>query len=62
MWFLKLNYQTVRLLRGPLIVQALAKAVLVPLWWLDQHLAPALDRRWPEDRETIGYFVTAAKP
>jgi SAM-dependent methyltransferase len=62
MWFLKLNYQTARLLRGPSFVQALAKAVLVPLWWLDQHLAPALDRRWPEDRETIGYFVTAAKP
>jgi hypothetical protein len=62
MWILKFNYQTARLIRGPRALRLLIRALLVPMWWLNQTLAPALDRIWPEDRETAGYFVTARKP
>ncbi|AMO23124.1 hypothetical protein GCM10027034_44250 [Ramlibacter solisilvae] len=62
MWFLKLNYQTTRLVRGPHHVKLLVRAALIPFWWINQSLAPVMDRWWPEDRETAGYFVTAAKP
>lgn len=62
MWLLKLNYQTVRLVKGPRAVRMLARAVLIPFWWTNQHLARAIDRFWPEERETAGYFVTATKP
>ncbi|MGY0652270.1 methyltransferase domain-containing protein [Luteimonas sp. A537] len=62
MWLLKLNYQTNRLARGPQPVRMLARALLVPFWWANQHLGQALDRFWPEERETAGYFVTATKP
>lgn len=62
MWILKLNYQTVRLAKGPRPVRMLARTLLIPFWWINQHLAQAMDRLWPEDRETAGYFVTASKP
>lgn len=62
MWFLKLNYQTTRLIRGPRLVRILARAVLIPFWWTFQILAPILDSAWREDRETAGYFATARKP
>lgn len=61
MWFLKLNYQLARLPRGPRWMRSLMRAPLIAIWWLDQAVAPALDRVWPEDRETSGYFVTARK-
>lgn len=62
MWMLKLNYQTTRLIRGYRPLRILARATLVPFWWANQHLSAILDHWWPEDRETAGYFVTAAKP
>lgn len=62
MWVLKLNYQTARLPRGPRPLRRLMRAVLIPFWWSGQTLAPILDRLWPEERETAGYFVTARKP
>jgi SAM-dependent methyltransferase len=62
MWLLKLNYQTTRLIRGPRLVRMVIRATLIPLWWTNQLLAPMIDRWWPEDRETAGYFVTATKP
>ncbi len=62
MWFLKLNYQLARLVRGPRPVRITVRAFLIPFWWLGQTIAPMLDRYWPEDRETAGYFVTAHKP
>lgn len=62
MWILKFNYQTARLARGPRLVCLAIKAFLVPMWWLNQTLAPWLDRMWPESNETAGYFVTARKP
>jgi SAM-dependent methyltransferase len=62
MWILKLNYQTVRLIRGPRAARLLMRGALVPLWWLGQVLAPLMDSAWPDERETAGYFVTARKP
>lgn len=62
MWLLKLNYQLCRLVRGPRIVQILTRSLLVPVWWVNQQIACVLDRFWPEENETAGYFVTAVKP
>jgi SAM-dependent methyltransferase len=62
MWFLKLNYQLFRLIRGPKVLRKAARAALIPFWWTAQHLGCALDRRWSERRETAGYFVVATKP
>lgn len=62
MWILKLNYQTVRLVRGRWWRRIPARLFLTPFWFANQTLAPLLDRVWHEDRETAGYFVTARKP
>lgn len=62
MWVLKLNYQTERLAHGAGPLQALVRAACVPFWWANQHLARLVDRVWPEERETAGYFATASKP
>jgi SAM-dependent methyltransferase len=62
MWLLKLNYQTVRLIRGPRPLRLVLRALLIPFWWLVQKLAPVLDRYWQEENETQGYFVMARKP
>jgi SAM-dependent methyltransferase len=62
MWILKLNYQLARLVRGPRLLRLLVRSLLIPIWWAGQAFAPLLDRIWPEDRETAGYFVVAYKP
>lgn len=62
MWLLKLNYQTVRLIRGPKALRLTARILLTPFWWLAQVLAPMLDRYWQEENETQGYFAMARKP
>lgn len=62
MWVLKLNYQTMRLIRGPRAARWLVRQALRPLWWLDQSAARALDRVWPAEGETAGYAVTATRP
>lgn len=62
MWFLKLNYQTTRLLVGPAPLNWLIRACLLPLWLGNQALAPMLDRLWPWPAETQGYHATAWKP
>lgn len=61
MWILKLNYQTVRLIRGPKILRFAIRACLVPFWFVGQVTARALDRHWHAEEETAGYFVTACK-
>lgn len=61
-WFLKLNYQSLRLIRGPAPLRWIIRACLLPLWLADQLLAPALDRAWPSAEETQGYNVTAYRP
>lgn len=61
MWILKINYQTTRLVRGPRPLRMLMRALLTPIWLANQSIAPWLDRLWPDERETAGYFATAQK-
>ena len=61
MWILKLNYQTTRLIRGPRPLRWLIRAFLIPLWLLDQFIAPLLDNYWHAPQETGGYIVTGRK-
>ena len=59
---LKLNYFSLRLIRGPKPVRMLVRGVLGIPWYVGQKLAPWLDRldgNWA--LETTGYFVTARK-
>ncbi len=61
-WIVKMNYFSVRFIRGPRLIQWLIKAFLLPFWTLGQLLAPYLDRldsNW--NAETQGYFVVARK-
>ena len=63
MWFLKFNYQLVRLAKGPRPLRLLIRTSLAPFMWLNQYLAVLLDHVWPSSEgETAGYFVTARKP
>lgn len=60
---LKLNYFSLRLLRGPRVVRGIIRALLFIGWSIGQLLAPVLDRfdrNW--SAEAPGYFVTATKP
>ena len=62
MWFLKFNYFTLGLITGPRILRALKKAILLPLWYIGQKLAPTLDKldkNWAA--ESQGYYVIAKK-
>lgn len=63
MWILKMNYFSLRFVRGPKLLRAMIKGCLIPFWFGGQLLAPVLDkldRNWAA--ETTGYFVTARKP
>lgn len=63
MWILKMNYFSLRFIRGPRSLRWLIKAMLLPIWYFCQKAAPLLDkldRDWAA--ETSGYFVTAIKP
>lgn len=63
MWLLKFNYFSLRLIRGPRLLRWAIRAVLLPIWYLDQKAATyldKLDKNWAA--ETTGYFVTARKP
>jgi SAM-dependent methyltransferase len=62
MWFLKLNYQLNRLVRGPRLLRWIILFVLTPIWWLNQIIAPVMDQFWPSDGETAWYFATGRKP
>ncbi|MDW7773852.1 MAG: methyltransferase domain-containing protein [Desulfobulbaceae bacterium] len=60
---LKWNYFTLRFVRGQRPIRAAITAGLLPFWYLNQTIAPLLDkldRNWM--LETPGYFVTAKKP
>lgn len=59
---MKLNYFSLRFVRGPRIVRYPIKAFLIVFWFVGQKLAPwldKLDRNW--ELEATGYFVTARK-
>ncbi len=62
MWILKLNYRLLRLVRGSSVRRQLNRVILVPMWWLGQRLALIMDRHRTDERETVGYIVTAARP
>lgn len=58
MWLLKMNYFSLRFVRGPMPLRRLIKACLMPIWYAGQLLAPTLDKldhNWAA--ETSGYFV-----
>lgn len=59
---LKLNYFSLRFIRGPKVLRLLVKLFLMPFWYLTQLSAivlDGLDRNKP--KETIGYWVVARK-
>jgi ubiquinone/menaquinone biosynthesis C-methylase UbiE len=62
MWVLKMNYFSSRFIRGPRPIRWLIKAVLIPIWFISQVLAPYLDKldRNPE-WEAAGYTAIAKK-
>jgi SAM-dependent methyltransferase len=62
MWLVKFNYFTLRFIRGSRLLRWTIKALLLPIWYLDQKAAPYLDKldqNWAA--ESTGYFVTARK-
>lgn len=62
MWFLKINYFSLKWIKGSKIRRALTKICLIPFWYASQKLAPWLDslhRGW--SLESAGFFVVAKK-
>lgn len=62
MWFLKMNYFSLKWIKGSKIRKAFTKAFLIPFWYTSQKLAPWLDnkhRGW--SLESAGFFVVAKK-
>jgi len=62
MWILKINYFSLRFIKGPKPLRWLIKSILIPYWTIGQVLAPyldKLDKNW--SLETAGYFVIARK-
>jgi SAM-dependent methyltransferase len=59
---LKINYFSLRFIRGPRPLRILIKAFLIPFWYIGQVCAPYLDKldnNWSQ--ETTGYYVVARK-
>ena len=62
MWILKMNYFSLRLIRGPRILRKVLKVFFIGFWFVGQKLAPLfdrLDKNW--DLETAGFTVVARK-
>lgn len=62
MWFLKMNYFSLRWIKGSTFRKNLTKSLLIPFWYVAQKIAPWLDsfhRSW--SLETVGFFVVAKK-
>lgn len=62
MWLLKINYFSLRFIKGPKFLQNLLKIALIPIWFTVQKLAPFLDRldkNW--ELETGAFTVVARK-
>ena len=60
---LKMNYFSMRFVRGPRPLRWVARTCLLPMWYIAQRAAPLLDKLdkdWA--LEAPGYFVTARKP
>lgn len=61
MWLVKLNYQLARAVRGPAAMRWILRSLMFPLWYVNQIVGPLLDRFFPDNAETAGYFVTATR-
>jgi SAM-dependent methyltransferase len=61
-WVLKLNYQTLRYIRGPRPMRWIIRGLLIGFWYLGQRTAQLLDSIDHNESETAGYFVVAKKP
>lgn len=62
MWFLKMNYFSLRFIKGSSTRRKATRFLLLPFWYIAQKLAPWLDslhRGW--SLESAGYFVIAKK-
>lgn len=62
MWFLKMNYFSLKWIKGSKIRRSFTRGFLIPFWYLSQKLAPWLDskhRGW--SLESAGFFVVAKK-
>lgn len=62
MWFLKMNYFSLKWIKGSKIRRSFTRGLLIPFWYLSQKLAPWLDskhRGW--SLESAGFFVIAEK-
>ncbi len=63
MLFVKLNYFTLRLIKGPRLIKKLLRCGFIPLWATGQWIAPYLDKLLDENwsAETQAYYVVAHK-
>ena len=62
-WFIKFNYFSQRLICGPRFIRWPLRACFMTFWYINQKVAPLLDRLdkdWAA--EAPGFFVTARKP
>lgn len=62
MWFLKLNYQLIKIIRGPRLLRGIVRLFLTPILYINLYFAEFMDRIWFESsQETQGYYVIAMK-
>lgn len=62
MLFLKINYFSLRWIKGSRFRKLVTKSLLIPFWYISQKIAPWLDskhRSW--SLESVGFFVIAKK-
>ena len=62
MWFIKMNYFSLRFIKGPRIFRAIKRMLFQPMWFIGQKIAPMLDKldkNWAA--ESQGYYVVAKK-
>lgn len=53
MWVLKFNYHTIRFAKGPF------KLMCMPVWWLEQVMAPIFDKVDKHLQETVKHIPYA---
>lgn len=63
MWFIKMNYFSLRFIKGPKVFRGIKKAIFLPFWYIGQKIAPMLDRKLDKNwaAEAQGYYVVAKK-
>jgi len=60
-WFLKFNYHSLRFIKGPMFVRWLIRAMLIPVWIINQLAGTVLDKFDRDESETAGYTARAVK-